>query len=106
MPGYVFNSRYNHLYNFNCPYPPSLDKCLNDDTWIDFWLDNADYYNKNMKYITYFDSIDELNEIVINIDVNDISLKMKKYNETRTLNILQQWKKIIDTTLAPPLAQL
>ena len=65
-----------------------------------------DYYNENMKYITYFDSIDELNEIVTNIDVIDISLKMKKYNETRTLNILQQWKKIIDTTLAPPLVLL
>jgi hypothetical protein len=103
IPGYIFNSRYNHLYNFNCPYPPNLDKCLNDDTWINFWLDNADYYNENMKYITYFDSIDELNEIVTNIDVNDISLKMKKYNELRTLNILQQWKKIIDTTLAPQL---
>jgi hypothetical protein len=94
-----FNSRYHLLHGDKCNYPNNLDLCLNNNTWIDFWIDKADYYDiNNMKYITYFDNIDDLENIINNLNTNDISEKMKKHNFIRKTENYLKWKKIIDTT--------
>jgi hypothetical protein len=52
--GYKIQSRYNKIHGNN-NYHVNLDSCLNDKDWLDFWINNADYYDEdNMKYIIYF----------------------------------------------------
>jgi len=54
------------------------------EKWIDFWLDKADYYDyENMPYITYFDSIQNLFDIIPTINFIEIHEKMKLYNQNR-----------------------
>jgi hypothetical protein len=94
-----FFSRYTALDGNKCKYPDILDLSLNDNTWMDFWIDKADYYDiDNMKYITYFDNIDDLENIINKLNTNDISEKMKKHNLIRKKEIYSKWKKIIDNT--------
>ena len=94
---YRFQSRYNKMYGNNY-YPINLDLCLNDNTWIDFWINKADFYDEsNMKYIIYFDSIEQLKNLVETTDTNIISEKMKKHNETRKTEVYDKWKYIFDS---------
>ena len=95
---YKINSRYNKMYsNQNCPN--NLKICLEDTNWFEFWINNADYYDEeNMKYITYFDSSDHLNELIKCVDTNDISEKMRMHNIIRKDNVYTHWKNIFDKT--------
>jgi hypothetical protein len=47
-----------------------------DDKWVDWWIDRADYYNSDkdtdMKYITYFGSMVELDYLLKTVDGGDI----------------------------------
>ena len=90
----------NNLIPFNGPYiksnfPQNVELALGN-TWIDFWIDNADYYDEeNMKYITYFDSFDDLQFKLETVDLKDISNKMKEWNKTRINKVYSQWEKIM-----------
>jgi hypothetical protein len=103
--GYYFQSRYNKIWNQNCKYISNLEIAFNDETWIDFWIDNADYYDENnMKHIIYFNNLDELYHIIdnnenSNIYYNEISKKMKEHNTIRIKESLNKWKNIIDLAL-------
>jgi hypothetical protein len=94
------NCLYHKLFG-NCSYLEKMDSCLGEDKWIDFWIDKADYYDEeNMKYIIYFNSKDELNEIIKNIDIdeiNKISLKMDIHNQNRKKLVYEKWENIIDS---------
>jgi hypothetical protein len=94
---YYFQSRYNKIFNYNNNFHPNLFKALSDDYWIDFWVENADYYDTdNMKYIIYFNSFNELNYLINNLDFQKISSKMEEYNTIRFDNTYTKWKSIID----------
>jgi hypothetical protein len=94
--GYKIQSRYNKIHGNN-NYHVNLDSCLNDKDWLDFWINNADYYDEdNMKYIIYFNNNEELYDLVINIDTNDISKKMIEHNKIRKKNVYTSWKNIFD----------
>jgi hypothetical protein len=58
-----------------------------DDKWVDWWIDRADYYNSDkdtdMKYITYFGSMVELDYLLKTVDTEEISKNMKEHNEFR-----------------------
>lgn len=65
-----------------------------DDELIYKSIELSDFYN-DMKFITYFESIEDLNE-KMSIDFNTISENMKIYNETRKYNIYKKWENIIN----------
>lgn len=94
---YYFQSRYNKINNYNNAYHPKLNKALDDVSWIDFWIDNADYYDSdNMNYIIYFNSFDELNDLINTTDLNNVSNCMKYHNNLRIINAKEKWKNIIN----------
>jgi NADPH-dependent 7-cyano-7-deazaguanine reductase QueF len=49
-----------------------------------------------MPYITYFSSFEELNKLVEVVDVNEISNKMKKFNEERKIKIHNKWNYLLN----------
>lgn len=96
---YHIQSRYNLMYGNN-PYHSTLRKALHDMYWIDYWVDRADFYDDdNMKYITYFDSIEDLFEKIEKIsrkELIDISKNMKEHNILRKERVYKEWKQIFD----------
>lgn len=97
---HAFISRYimiNNSVKSNKVYPKSLDIAMDDNTWIDFWLDKADYYDENnMKYIIYFDSLRELDLLTKNTNMNEVSEKMVEHNIIRKEKVYDSWKTIMD----------
>jgi len=93
---YYFQSRYNKIHKLNNDYHPNLSLALHGDSWIDFWIDNADYYDNNMKYIIYFNNFEELNFLINTCDFNMISNNMKQHNMERVDDSLKKWKNIIE----------
>lgn len=63
---------------------------------VEYWLQWADFYDTEwMPYITYFSSFEELNKLVDEIDVEDISNKMKAFNQLRSDRIYRMWDDLI-----------
>ena len=95
-----FCSRYimiNNLIKSNKVYPESLEIAMSDNTWLDFWVDKADYYDEtNMKYIVYFDSMREMDLLIRETNMKDVSEKMAVHNIIRKEKIYDSWKKIMD----------
>lgn len=60
-------------------------------------IELSDFYNDDMKYLLYFNDIDDLKNKIKNIDTNEVSIKMSEHNVVRKENIYKNWKKIIDT---------
>lgn len=82
--------------------PPTIGDNPNNYNNINIlkkWLPLAEYYNQeSMPYITYFNSFDHFVKMIKNEEVNfnDISNKMKTFNEVKKINIHNKWKEIID----------
>lgn len=78
-------------------HPETLDEPLNDgDQWVDFWVDRADFYDTdNMKYITYFEAIEDLPEILANLDTESISAQMAQHNKGRQMQCFSDWKSVV-----------
>ena len=75
----------------------SWDKNKKDD--ID-WIRLADYYNQEwMPYITYFSSLNNLKEIIIALDVDRVSVKMKDFNKIRKQRIYDKWESILNENI-------
>lgn len=95
-----FISRYimiNNSIKSNKVYPKSLDIAMDDNTWLDFWLDNADYYDENnMKHIIYFDSLSKLDSLTKNTNMKEVSEKMAEHNKNRKEIVYNAWKTIMD----------
>jgi len=89
-----FDVRYTTLFDGNKrSYPNYLSNALNDDKFIDFFIDRADYYNEEIfKYIIYYDSLESIEELANILDTNEISKKMTQWNITREKTIYLQWK--------------
>jgi hypothetical protein len=81
----------------NNNYHHNVTNALHDDLWVNFWIDNADFYdNENMNHIIYFDNFEELNTLVDTIDFNKVSNDIKEHNIKRVNNSYILWKSIID----------
>jgi hypothetical protein len=99
MHQHHFCSRYIMINSVksNKVYPKSLDIAMDDNTWIDFWVDKADYYDEeNMKYIIYFDSLRELDSLTKQTNMKEVSEKMRQHNEIRKEKVYSSWKKVMD----------
>ena len=91
-----FNSRY-----MVQGYPKKLDQALGAN-WIDFWLDRADYYNEQeMKYLTYYDSVNDLSNKLKTVDTELISQKMQSWNRVRQGRALRNWSDLIRPQFRP-----
>ena len=92
--------------DFNGPYmkqnyPTKLEPALGVN-WIDFWLDRADYYNEQeMKFITYFDSYEELSHQLKAVDTAFISKQMQSWNRVRQGEALRKWNALIKPHFKP-----
>ena len=67
---------------------------------IDMWFDTCDFYDQeNMPYCIYYNSFEELNDIIKTIsddELNEISNKMKDFNIKRKKIVYDKWSKILE----------
>lgn len=60
------------------------------------WIEYSDFYNEKwMPYITYFDSFEELSNILDTTNIFDISKNMKEFNILRKERIYDKWDNIL-----------
>ena len=79
--------------NYKKEYDPNNYKNVNN---MGHWLQYADFYDENwMPHINYFNSFNELNDMVNDLNFNEISEKMKSFNETRKIKIYKMWENLI-----------
>lgn len=63
---------------------------------VSHWLKYSDFYDEEwMPHLTYFSSLEELNSIVENVDVKEISEKMRQFNIIRKQKIYDMWDNLI-----------
>ena len=78
-------------------YPKTLEEPLGKN-YVDWWVDRADFYN-NMKHIVYYNSFEELPNILNTLNVKDVSLKMMFWNNIRQLTTKNTYNKFITENL-------
>lgn len=67
---------------------------------VEHWIQFSDFYDEEwMPYITYFSSFEELNTLVDEVDVNEISEKMRTFNLARKDKIYEKWNQLIKNKL-------
>jgi hypothetical protein len=89
-----FDVRYTTLFDGNKrSYPQYLKDALDDDKYINFFIDKADYYNTDVfKYINYYDSLESIEDLVNSINTDEISKKMFEWNKIREKLIYNKWE--------------
>jgi hypothetical protein len=88
-----FNTESKSIIDYKGEFDPND---YNNNESVEYWLQYADFYDEEwMPYITYFSSFEELNRIVDEVDVNDISEKMRLFNEGRKSKIYEKWDQLI-----------
>ncbi|UJR19357.1 hypothetical protein I4U23_022486 [Adineta vaga] len=60
---------------------------------IRYWLKFSDFYQ--WPHITYFDSTEDLAQKLINTNLDEISTKMKIYNQNLTETLHEKWRRIL-----------
>ena len=86
-----------------CPNVVNSPNNLSDPNILKKWIHMADFYDeKNMPYIQYFSSFEELNHLLQVVDTKKISKKMKKHNIHRKKMIYKKWKNILEKVAAHP----
>jgi len=84
-------------FQVNLPEVPGDFNNLSDPAVIDRWIELADFYDEeNMPYIIYFDSFQELEQLLINTNVQEVSLRMQKHNIQRKKMIYEKWEKVLE----------
>lgn len=90
-----FNQASKSYIDCDCTHDPNN---YNNIESVKFWLDKADFYDTEwMPFISYFDSFDELNEIIYNLDTYNISIKMREFNIIRQQKIYSMWKSLLES---------
>lgn len=60
------------------------------------WIDLADFYDaENMPHLTYFDSLEEIPEVLRSADLYAVSQEMKEHNQKRKENVYTAWDKVV-----------
>ena len=80
--------------------PPRFGVDPNDfksEEVIKKWISLSDFYDVDwMPHITYFDSFDDLNNIVKDFDANSISKKMKEFNIVKKQQVYKLWENLLN----------
>jgi len=101
-----WGSRYNTLPHTDpsreCPrcLCPALGNNDSDDNeWIDWWLQRADFYNSDIfPHLVYFDSWENLHQLVVSLskeELQTISNKMREHNKLRIEHVYNMWKNTV-----------
>ena len=92
-----WNNYFNTSDKSYIPYKGKYDpNDYNNINSVEHWLKYSDFYDEEwMPYITYFNSFEELNKLVDEVSVVDISNKMKIFNESRKDKIYKKWDSLI-----------
>jgi len=89
------NIRFNGPYT-RSSFPEKLNPILGSE-WFEFWVDRADYYDQeNMPFITYYNSLNEIPDLMANTDLSKIHQQMKSHNKKRHAKALSQWKELTE----------
>jgi hypothetical protein len=60
------------------------------------WVNLADWYDQsNMSDLIYFDSLESIDEVILNSDFQEVSARMYRQNEIREDRILKQWENLL-----------
>ncbi len=60
------------------------------------WVNLADWYDQsNMSDLIYFDSLESIDEVILNSDFQEVSARMCRQNEIREERILKQWEDLL-----------
>lgn len=71
---------------------------FDDNNTLNYWISLSDWYDRNwMPHITYFDSFEDLEEKINEVDLNEISEKMRSQNEIRKQKVEMLWKNELST---------
>jgi hypothetical protein len=90
----LYNAPDHSMISYDGKFDPNA---YNNIDSVTFWLNYADFYDDSwMPYITYFDSFDELNEIVNTVDTDYISNMMREFNTNRQNKIHNMWKDVLN----------
>jgi hypothetical protein len=94
---YYFQSRYTKIRGYNNTNPLNMKDAFDAVTWVDFWIDNADYYDtENMNHIIYFNDFNELQILIQTVDFTSISNNMRQHNIIRQETAYNKWTNIIN----------
>ncbi len=66
-----------------------------DEESVRFWLQFADYYQ--WPHITYYESVEDLVDKLLTVNLKDISAKMIQYNAKTRVAIKQAWSQVLLT---------
>ena len=67
---------------------------------VEHWLNYSDFYDEEwMPYIIYFESFEHLDKLVDEVDVYEVSQKMKEFNQTRKDRIYKKWESLIKNNI-------
>lgn len=103
--GVLTETTWNQTFNFKAgssinqkyldlPDPNAFHSMESFTTWLEF----SDFYDeKDMPYITYFDTFEDLYEKIRKCDYDIIHNQMIKHNLIRKKEVYSKWKKIIDS---------
>jgi hypothetical protein len=95
LDGMTFNPRYTKICG-NFGHPDTLSYELDYPTYIDFWVENADYYDENMKHVVYFHSTEHLDELVQTLNTSSISSQMEAHNRDRVTKAMCDWTAVLN----------
>jgi hypothetical protein len=88
-----FNTQNKSFIDYKGQFDPN--DYLNIES-VEHWLQYSDFYDAEwMPYIIYFSSLEELNTLVENTDLQDVSYKMKIFNDLRKEKIYKLWNNLI-----------
>lgn len=76
-------------------WPKALDIAFQDATYLDFWLDRADFYT--WPHIITFDSIADFHEKLVITDFAATSMAMQTTMKQRKGEVFQFWKSEFET---------
>ena len=92
-----FNTESKSFIDYKDDFDPNDFK---DYAAVEHWLQFSDFYDEEwMPHITYFSSFEELNRLVDEVDVDDISEKMREFNSLRKNKIYDKWRNLIKNKL-------
>jgi len=89
---------WNKVFNLGSGSKIKNNKLIDPNRYDDIsimsnWIKLSDFYNDEwMPHIVYFDSFEDLLNKLQTVNLNEISEKMKTFNSTRKLNIINKWK--------------
>jgi hypothetical protein len=69
-----------------------------DDQVMMHWIGKSDFYDHgNMDGLVYFDSFDELEQLLCSVDVQQVHRRMLEHNRVRKVRIYSAWESVIAT---------